>query len=99
MSRARQSWTWSTLRSEVRIDFSGRSYATYLYLNPGQTSKVRFAGRLGFLDEPGKAVLDLVHPQIGGKDRLLGAKLRHLLVLESWSDQQSPLCRTAGFSR
>jgi len=47
---------------EVRIDFSGRSYATYLYLNPGQTSKVRFAGRLGFLDEPGRAVLDLVHP-------------------------------------
>jgi murein DD-endopeptidase MepM/ murein hydrolase activator NlpD len=46
----------------VQIDFSGRSYVTYLYLDPGQTTTVHFAGRLGFLDVPTEPILDLQHP-------------------------------------
>ena len=46
----------------VQIDFSGRSYVTYLYLNPGQTNTVTFAGRLGFLEESAKPALDLQQP-------------------------------------
>ena len=46
----------------VEIDFSGRSYVTFLYLDPGQTTTVHFSGRLGFLDEPAEPVLDLQHP-------------------------------------
>jgi murein DD-endopeptidase MepM/ murein hydrolase activator NlpD len=46
----------------VQIDFSGRRYVTYLYLQPGQTSRVQFAGRLGFLEQPEVAALDLSRP-------------------------------------
>ena len=46
----------------VQIDFAGRSYVTYLYLNPGQTNTVSFAGRLGFLEESAKPALDLQQP-------------------------------------
>jgi murein DD-endopeptidase MepM/ murein hydrolase activator NlpD len=46
----------------VQIDFSGRSYVSYLYLPAGQTSTVHFAGRLGFVEEDVPAALDLDHP-------------------------------------
>jgi len=46
----------------VEIDFSGREYVTYLYVNPGQTTLVHFAGRWGFLEVPEAPLPDLTRP-------------------------------------
>ncbi len=36
---------------QVKIDFAGRSYTSYLYLKPGQTNFLEFNGRRGFTME------------------------------------------------
>jgi murein DD-endopeptidase MepM/ murein hydrolase activator NlpD len=46
----------------VEIDFGGREYVTYLYLYPGQTTLVHFAGRRGFLEVPDTLPPDLTRP-------------------------------------
>jgi hypothetical protein len=37
---------------QVEIRFLGRSYATFLYIYPGQTNTVRFQGRRGLAVDP-----------------------------------------------
>lgn len=46
----------------VQVDFSGRRYVSHLFLQPGQTNTVHFAGRLGFLSEPTQPALNLLNP-------------------------------------
>lgn len=42
---------------QIKIDFAGRSYISFLYLKPGQTNFVEFNGRRGFVMEEDVASL------------------------------------------